>query len=100
MISYMLDSQTNVLLMETTCCLHVGVPLTDTAAGNQQKNPSSSLFSFFFFQKSESIMLTQKTHKKRSQKAKAPLTGRKVLPSRRSELAYPSYPVGPAFHTV
>ena len=57
-------------------------------------------FFFFFFQKSESIMLTQKTHKKRSQKAKAPLTGRKVFPSRRSELAYPSYPVGPAFHTV
>ena len=82
MISYMLDSQTNVLLMETTCCLHVWVPLTDTAAGNQQKNPSSSLFSFFF-QKSESTMLTQKTHKKRSQKAKAPLTGRKVFPRRR-----------------
>lgn len=71
MISYMLDSQTNVLLMETTCCLHVGVPLTDTAAGNQQKNPSSSLFSFF--QKSESIMLTQKTHKKKITKSEGPI---------------------------
>lgn len=72
MISYMLDSQTNVLLMETTCCLHVGVPLTDTAAGNQQKNPSSSLFYFFFFKRVSQSCLLKKPIKKIS-KSEGPI---------------------------
>ena len=49
---------------------------TDTAAGNQQKNPSLSLF-FFFLQKSELIMLTQRTHKKDLKKRRPHLQGEK-----------------------
>lgn len=75
----MLDSQTNVLLMETTCCLHVWVPLTDTAAGNQQKNPSSSLFSFFFFKRVSQSCLLKKPIKKDLKKRRPHWQGEKFF---------------------
>ena len=75
----MLDSQTNVLLKETTCCLHVGVPLTDTAAGNQQKNPSSSLFYFFFFKRVSQSCLLKKPIKKDLKKRRPHWQGEKFF---------------------
>ena len=71
----MLDSQKNVVLIETTCCLHVGVPLR-TPIRRPEINRKSAVESFFFFKKSDRVNHAySKNPEKRSQKAKAPFTG-------------------------
>lgn len=76
-ISYMLDSQTNVVLIETTCCLHVGVPLR-TPIRRPEINRKSAVESFFFSKRvTELIMLTQRTLKKDLKKRRPHLQGEK-----------------------